>query len=97
MRFPELANSYCLPSKAGGSPVWIRAQAVIERTDVGKDVTDSIQRISGACRGVRPCTHAPIHPYGVMTLLRHTGEPPKDTVVIGQFYGDIAAMVRELK
>lgn len=66
-------------------PGHLEAQAVIERIDPGKDVDgfhpENIGRLLLRLPGVRPCT-----PYGVMTLLRHTGEPleGKDAVVLGQ-------------
>lgn len=66
-------------------PGHLEAQAVIERIAVDKDVDgfhpENIGRLLLRLPGTRPCT-----PYGVMTLLQHTGEPleGKDAVIIGQ-------------
>ena len=66
-------------------PEHMEAQAVIERIDPGKDVDgfhpENIGRLLLRLPGLRPCT-----PYGVMTLLQHTGEPleGKDAIVVGQ-------------
>ena len=66
-------------------PGHLEAQAVTERIDAGKDVDgfhpQNIGRLLLRLPGMRPCT-----PYGVMTLLRHTGETleGKDAVILGQ-------------
>ncbi|HET8700337.1 MAG TPA: bifunctional methylenetetrahydrofolate dehydrogenase/methenyltetrahydrofolate cyclohydrolase FolD [Nitrococcus sp.] len=66
-------------------PGQLEAQTVIERIAVDKDVDgfhpENLGRLLLRLPGMHPCT-----PYGVMTLLRHTGEPleGKDAVVIGQ-------------
>ncbi len=66
-------------------PGHMNAQAVIERIDPGKDVDgfhpENIGRLLLRLPSMRPCT-----PYGIMSLLRHTGEPleGKDAIVIGQ-------------
>ncbi|MDN5849680.1 MAG: bifunctional methylenetetrahydrofolate dehydrogenase/methenyltetrahydrofolate cyclohydrolase FolD [Nitrococcus sp.] len=66
-------------------PQHIEAQAVIERINPDKDVDgfhpENIGRLLLRLPGMRPCT-----PSGVMTLLRHTGEPldGKDAVILGQ-------------
>lgn len=66
-------------------PAHIDAQAVIERIDPAKDVDGfhpvNVGKLVLRLPGLRSCT-----PHGVMTLLKHTGEPlaGRNAVVLGQ-------------